>query len=257
MKIWAHRGASGHAPENTLPAFQKAVELGADGVELDIQLTRDGGIVVMHDETVDRTTDGTGWVKDLTLEEIRKLDASHQNLLRSGKVIAQAKEFEEYSEIKVPTLNEVLELLRPTTLTINIELKTGILFYPGIVDKVLALTKELQMEDRVVYSSFNHFTIREILEKNPDARTGLLYADGPVDMPAYAGRLGVWAIHPALYNLQVPGLVEACRERGLAINAWTADRPEYVAACAAADVDTVITGFPDMARKVIRRSNSA
>ena len=79
--VWAHRGASGYAPENTLAAFQEAIDMGADGIELDVQLTKDGQIVVIHDETVDRTTDGKGWVKDLTFDEIRALDASYQNLM--------------------------------------------------------------------------------------------------------------------------------------------------------------------------------
>lgn len=80
--VWAHRGASGYAPENTLAAFQEAVDMGADGVELDIQLTKDGEMVVIHDETVDRTTNGKGWVKDYTFEDLRKLDATYQNLLQ-------------------------------------------------------------------------------------------------------------------------------------------------------------------------------
>ena len=111
--VWAHRGASGIMPENTLPAFEKAVELGADGVELDIQMTADGEIVVIHDEMVDRTSDGKGWVKDYTLEDLRKLDVSYGH--------------KELGHVCIPTMREVFELLKPTDLTINIELKTGIL----------------------------------------------------------------------------------------------------------------------------------
>ncbi|MDD6352219.1 MAG: glycerophosphodiester phosphodiesterase [Lachnospiraceae bacterium] len=254
IKVWAHRGASGYAPENTLASFQKAADLGADGVELDVQLTKDGEIVVIHDETVDRTTDGSGWVKDFTFEELRKLNASYQNLLQGGEVVKKAKKFEEYESIQIPTMKEVFDLLKPTGLTINIELKTGIVFYPGLEEKILKLTEECGMEDRVIYSSFNHYTIEKIHSLKPEAEVGFLYSDGTIDMPAYGKTHGVNALHPALYNLQFPGYMEACRKAGLAVNVWTVNKPEYVAMCVKAGVDAVITNYPDMAMEVIRKA---
>ena len=167
--VWAHRGASGIMPENTLPAFAKAVELGADGVELDIQMSADGEIVVIHDEMVDRTSDGKGWVKDFTLEQLRQLDVSYGH--------------KELGHVCIPTMREVFELLKPTELTINIELKTGILDYPGMEEKILILTREYGFEDRVIYSSFNHYSILKIQKLDPSAKTAFLYADGPIDMP--------------------------------------------------------------------------
>ena len=134
--VWAHRGASGYAPENTLKAFQKAVEMGADGVELDVQLTKDGELVVIHDETVDRTSDGSGWVKDFTYARI-----SRCNYNRTHK--------EGYERAMIPTLEEVYELLKPTGLTINVELKTGVVFYPEIEERVLDLTARMGLEERV------------------------------------------------------------------------------------------------------------
>ena len=104
--IWGHRGASGHAPENTLPAFKMAADMGADGVELDIQMTSDGVIVVCHDETIDRTSSGAGWLKDFTFDELRRLDFSNGNSAYEGT--------------KIPSMEEVLDLLDPTGLTINI-----------------------------------------------------------------------------------------------------------------------------------------
>lgn len=249
--VWAHRGASGAAPENTLAAFQKAADLGADGVELDIQLTKDGEIVVIHDEIVDRTTNGKGWVKDYTFEDLRKLDASYQNIQQDGAVIRQARKFEEYHDLQIPTMREVFELLKPTGLTINIELKTGIIFYPGLEEKILKLTKEMGMEDRVIYSSFNHSTIAKIHELNPEAKTGFLYADGTIDMPEYGKAHGVTALHPALYNVQYPQFMEKCKAAGLKVNVWTINRPEYVEMAKAAHVDAVITNYPDMAREVL------
>ena len=133
--VYAHRGASAYAPENTLLSFQKAVDMNADGVELDIQLTKDGEIVVIHDEWLDRTSNGTGWVKDYTLEELKELEFN-QN-------------FPELGHASIPTMQEVLDLLKPTKLRIDIELKTGIVFYEGLEEKILKLVKDYDMESRV------------------------------------------------------------------------------------------------------------
>ena len=152
-KVWAHRGASGYAPENTLDAFRKAVEMGADGIELDVQMTKDGELVVIHDETIDRVSNGKGWVKDYTYEELKKFNFNKTHL--------------EYTKEEIPTLEQVYLLIKPTNLTINVEIKTGIVFYPGIEERVLELTERLGMKERVIYSSFNHYTIRKIKELDP------------------------------------------------------------------------------------------
>ena len=232
--IWGHRGASGHAPENTLPAFRMAADMGADGVELDVQATKDGVLVVCHDETVDRTSNGAGWVKDFTFEEIRKLDFSGGNAAYEG--------------LKIPSMEEVLDLLAPTGLTINIELKTGIVFYDRIEEKILQLVRNKNWEDRVIYSSFNHYSVRRIKELDPAAKTGLLYADGPIDMPGYGKRIGADALHPALYNLQYPDLLEDCRRYGLAVNVWTVNSAQELLLCRDLGVNAVITNYPEKAR---------
>ena len=235
--VWAHRGASGYAPENTLAAFQKAVDLGADGVELDIQLTKDDQIVVIHDETIDRTSDGKGWVKDYTLEELRAFNYNRTK--------------PEYKHADIPTMREVFELLKPTGLFINIEIKTGVVFYEKIEEKILALTKEMGMEDRVCYSSFNHYTVTRIHEFKPDAEVGFLYADGPIDMPSYGVKHGVNALHPALYNLQYDGFVKECKEKGLKLNVWTVNERPYMEMCCQYGVDAIITNYPDIAKEVV------
>ena len=235
--VWAHRGASGYEPENTLAAFQKAVDLGADGVELDIQLTKDDQIVVIHDETIDRTSDGKGWVKDYTLEELRAFNYNRTK--------------PEYKHADIPTMREVFELLKPTGLFINIEIKTGVVFYEKIEEKILALTKEMGMEDRVCYSSFNHYTVTRIHELKPDAEVGFLYADGPIDMPSYGVKHGVNALHPALYNLQYDGFVKECKEKGLKLNVWTVNERPYMEMCCQYGVDAIITNYPDIAKEVV------
>ena len=225
--IWGHRGASGHAPENTLPAFQMAADMGADGVELDVQLTRDGVLAVCHDETIDRTSSGAGWLKDFTFDELRSLDFSNGNAAYEG--------------VKIPAMEEVFDLLAPTGLTINIELKTGIVFYENIEEKILELAARKNWEDRVIYSSFNHYTVRRIKELNPAAKVGLLYADGPIDMPGYGHRLEADALHPAFYNLQYPNYMEDCRRYGLDVNVWTVNSAADLMKCREYGVNAVIT----------------
>ena len=117
-KIFAHRGASAYAPENTLAAFDLTQRLGADGIELDVQLTKDGEVVVIHDETIDRTGTGKGNVRDHTLAELKKLSFHNR--------------MEQYRGEQIPTLREVLDLVKNGDMEVNIELKTGIFWYPGI-----------------------------------------------------------------------------------------------------------------------------
>ena len=236
-KIFAHRGASGYAPENTLEAFALAITQGADGIELDVQLTKDGIPVVIHDETIDRVTEKKGWVKDYTLEELRAFNYNRTK--------------PEYKHADIPTMREVFELLKPTGLFINIEIKTGVVFYEKIEEKILALTKEMGMEDRVCYSSFNHYTVTRIHELKPDAEVGFLYADGPIDMPSYGVKHGVNALHPALYNLQYDGFVKECKEKGLKLNVWTVNERPYMEMCCQYGVDAIITNYPDIAKEVV------
>lgn len=235
--IWAHRGASGYLPENTLPAFRKAAELGADGVELDIQMTKDGEIVVCHDETINRTSNGKGWIKDYNLAALKLFDFS--------KVQKGAEPCE------IPTLREVFELLKPTGLTINIELKTGVVFYEGIEEKTIALVKEYGMEDRVIYSSFNHASVVKIKQIDPAAKTAFLYADGLLDPCEYALKHRMNALHPALYNLQYPGFVQSAEEAGIDVNVWTVNTEEHAKMCAMAGVNAIITNYPDLVRKAV------
>ncbi|MCR5416549.1 MAG: glycerophosphodiester phosphodiesterase [Pseudobutyrivibrio sp.] len=236
--VWAHRGASGYLPENTLEAFQKAVDMGADGIELDIHKTKDGQLVVIHDEKIDRTSDGTGYVKDYTLEELRRYNYN-------------ATMPDSCSHANIPTMREVFELIKPTKLSINIEIKTGIVFYEGIEEDIVALTKEYDMEDRVIYSSFNHYSIMKIKEIDPEAKTGFLYMDGTLDMPEYGQKHGVNALHPALYNVQYPNYVEDCHNRGLAINTWTVNSKKYMKMACDMGLDGIITNYPDVALEIV------
>ena len=209
-KIFAHRGASGYAPENTLPAFAMAEKQGADGIELDVQLTKDGELVVIHDEKIDRTSTGKGFVRDYTLPELRKMSfCNHMEL---------------YSGVKIPTLEEVLDLVKPGNMTVNIELKTGIFWYPGIEEKTLQVVKDAKMEERVIYSSFNHYSVQKIRSLDNKAETAYLYSDVILDVEKYAADTGADGLHPAVYHLYMSDFLERYKESGIKVRVWTVNK---------------------------------
>lgn len=235
-KIWGHRGASGYAPENTLEAFRIATEMKADGVELDVQLTKDGELVVIHDETIDRLSNESGWIKDYTLKELKAFNFNRTH--------------PEFKFAAIPTLEEVFACLKDTGLFINIELKTGVIFYEEIEEKTLKLANKMKMQDRILYSSFNHYSILKIKKLNPDARVGLLYTDGFIDIPEYARKMGVNTLHPPFNNLKYPGLIESCKKNGLQIIVWNV-RDDNIRFCCEASVDAIITNYPDRTRIIV------
>lgn len=184
MKIWAHRGCSQHYPENTLLAFEKAVQIkGLTGIELDIQLTKDGHIVVCHDEKVDRTTDGTGELRSFTLNELKKLRIDAGN----GK----------YE--KIPTIDEVLDLLEDklrTGLKLNIELKNSVIPYEGMEEKIIELVHRRGIQNSIVYSSFSALSIERIRNMDSDAETGILDVKVSDCLYKLKGGCGANALHP-------------------------------------------------------------
>ena len=205
-KNFAHRGFSGKYPENTMLAFEKAIEAGADGIENDVHLTRDGEVVVIHDERVDRTTDGTGFVKDFTYEELMKLDASYT--------------FKEYGVQHIPTLREYMELVKDKDIITNIELKTGVFEYPGIEKNVYDMIMEYGLKDRMIISSFNHYSILRMKALDPTIKCGLLEESWLINAGAYVASTGVECYHP-MYKNMTPEVVAEIKSRGLEINTWT------------------------------------
>ncbi len=235
-KVFAHRGASQYAPENTLEAFRLAMEQGAEGIELDVHLSADGELVVIHDETLERTTNGTGLVKDHTLAQLQALRADNH--------------MEGFEAAHIPTLRQVLELVRPGDMQVNIELKTGILWYEGIEEKTLELVKELGMQDRVVYSSFNHYSIEEVRRLDPTAETAYLFSDVIFEVEKYAARRGVKGLHPALWHVKMADFLTDYLQSGLAVRVWTVNRPEDMRLLMERGVDAVITNDPALALQV-------
>lgn len=189
MNIWAHRGLSGLYPENTLTSFEKALEYDITGIELDVQLTKDGRLVVIHDERVDETTDGTGFVKDFTLDEIRKLN------IKSPSGVE-----------RIPTLEEVISLVKPyfsEGVMINIELKNSEERYPGMEEKVIETVRSLGAENNVVYSSFLFESVNLMKKLDPECEAGYLGFDlGELEREAVKN--GNPVIHPYVHSVFSP-----------------------------------------------------
>ena len=238
MQIWGHRGAYDNAPENTLTGFQMAVDMGANGVELDIQLTRDGEVVVIHDETVDRTSNGHGYVKDFTLSELKKLNVNKRGITPP-------------MFMEIPTLSEVLELLKPTMLRINIELKTGIVYYDEIEAKALKNVEKYGIIQRIIWSSFNHYSVQKIKQLEPGAETALLCSGGILVTGEQCERTGASALHPNIKQLNYPGLVEECHKRGIKVRTWTVNEPEDFKLAKEQKVDGICTNRIDKAKDMI------
>lgn len=234
----AHRGVSSLAPENTMASFRKAVEVGADGLEFDVQLSKDGIVVVIHDEKLDRTTSGSGLVKDYTLDELHNLDA--------GSWFGG-----DYTGELIPTLDELLDEFAGTNLVFNIELKSGIVLYPGLEEKVIKAVTARKLEAQVVISSFNHYSLVTCRELNSDLRTGMLYVAGLYEPWNYARQLGCYSVHPLFYHLQHPELVMGFREHNLPIYAWTVNETAYMELMVAGGIDAIITDRPQDLKKIL------
>lgn len=236
-KVFAHRGFSEIAPENTLSAFEKAMEAKADGVELDVHLSRDGQVIVMHDEKVDRTTDGTGWIKDLSLTELKQLDG--------GSWFHPSFENE-----PVPTLGEVLEVLAGFPVVINIELKNAMILYPGLEERVISEIKRFGVKDRVILSSFRQESLSAVKKACPRIQTGALYVCEMVDPWVYAKHLGVDAVHP--HHLAVTAeMIDGCHRHGIKVHPYTVNEEKEMRRLIRAGADAVITDNPDRMRKLL------
>lgn len=232
-KIIAHRGASGYAPENTIPSFEKALEMGAEGIELDVHMTRDGELVVIHDHTIDRTSDGSGMIKDFSLDEVRKFDF--------GSWFSS-----DFKGVTIPTLKEVFNLLEGWEGLFNIEIKSGPIFYPGIEEKLVAMVKEQKFKGRVIFSSFNHYSLLDIKKADSSMEIGLLYMAGLVSPWDYAKSLGAEALHPLFYNI-IPEIIMGCRKNKIELNPFTVDGEKEIEMILRAGVDGIITNYPDRA----------
>lgn len=246
IAVHAHRGASAYAPENTLPAFRLAIEMGADGFENDIHLTADGVFVVCHDASIIRTSDGTGQIHEMTMEALREYDF--------GRWFS-----EEFAGTRISSLDEMLAVTHGMDI-LNIELK-GPLPKEWELDKALAILyaslERYRCVERTIVSTFEHAWGRRLKELYPQLKMGLLYGDSltPEETLTRAENYLADAIHPAL-DVLTPAIREACRARGILVNAWTVDAPEAIQKAMDLDVDGIITNVPDRVLAALGRGQA-
>lgn len=231
----AHRGASGYAPENTMAAFRKAVKMKADYIELDVQATKDGKLVVIHDTTVDRTTDGTGKVGSFTWDELRQLDA--------GSFFGP-----EFAGERIPSFEEVLDEFRGKT-GILIELKSPEL-YPGIEEKVADALAERNMDkpanEKIIVQSFNFDSMKTFHKLLPKVPIGVLTSNKEDLTDEKLAEFAAYSdyVNPT-QKLVTEDLVDRIHDLGMQISVWTVRKPEEVEPLLKAGVDDIITDYPD------------
>jgi glycerophosphoryl diester phosphodiesterase len=229
MLVIAHRGASGHAPENTLAAFRKAVALGASFMETDLQLSRDSHFVAIHDDTVNRTTNGQGAVHDLTLADLRRLDA--------GSWFGS-----EYAGERIPTIEEILEFAKKNDVVFYLELKPAGSW--GGEHALIGALRESGEIQRTVVISFDAAILEAVRKIEPTLMTGLLY-DGQLDMPIEKA-LEVGARQLVVRgDLVTPWMLSDARKKDLQVVCWTVNHPAHMRLLMAAGVDGIMSDYPD------------
>ncbi|MGG3194926.1 glycerophosphodiester phosphodiesterase [Priestia aryabhattai] len=231
----AHRGASAYAPENTIAAFDKAVEMKADYIEIDVQRSKDGKLVVIHDTTVDRTTDGSGKVGNLTFKELRNLDAG-------------SWKGEQFTGAQIPTFDEILDRYHGK-IGILIELKSPEL-YPGIEENVVGKLKERNLDkpqnEKIIVQSFNHNSMKKMNELLPKVPIGVLTSSSADTTEQALQEFSTYAdyFNPS-YGIVTPDLVNQVHSLGMKIGSWTVRSQEAADFLLDVGIDAIITDYPD------------
>jgi glycerophosphoryl diester phosphodiesterase len=220
-----------------MKAFIEAERAGTDGLELDVQMSKDGQLVVIHDEKLDRTTGEKGYVRDLSSTELKKLDARYK-----FKQTLVKKE-------PIPLLRDVLEWLPGTSLKCNIELKNGIFPYYGMEDKVIALIRELKLENRIILSSFNHYSIVHVNRYAPDIETAPILAEG-IFMPwVYARSILASGFHPH-YRYAHDEIIKTSCDHNIAVRPYTVNKESEIQRLIKANCSAIITDDPAKAKRI-------
>jgi glycerophosphoryl diester phosphodiesterase len=234
MKVVAHRGYSGLYPENTMLAFQKAAEASTDEIELDVHLTKDGTVVVIHDESVDRVTGRKGLVRDYTFEELRQLDAS---VLYGGI----------FGFNPIPSLDEYFSWVRNTGITTNIELKNSVFYYKDLEEKTITLIKKHKLEERIIFSSFNPASLLVCKKLIPSIPCGFL-SSGIGNAGYFVRSNGLEFYHPKIDSLDGE-VVNECRANGIELNVWTVNDMAGLLRLEKWGCRGIISNFPDVCRR--------
>jgi len=232
MIVIGHRGFPASYPENTIPSFQAAVKAGADGVELDVHMSKDGELIVMHDYTVDRTTDGHGRISSMTLEEIRRLDAGVKRGVKG---------------IGVPTLEEVFEAVGDVLYVV--EIKRGSYLYPGIEEKVISRIRAHRVRAQVV--SFDYDALKVVRSLDPSLETGVIFVGRAPYMVSVGKEVRATWLRGASDLLQ-EGDGDAVHAQGFKLDAWAPSTPQDLASAMRIGADSLTTNSPELALKVLR-----
>ncbi len=238
LRVFGHRGARGYAPENTTESFSMAVEMGVDGVELDVHLSKDGELVVIHDDTVDRTTDGHGAVRDFTVEQLKKLDAG-------------VKFGHKWKGARIPTLGEVFDELGRANY--RIELKHSSKAYPGVEEKLVSCVRDLKLVRHVEITSFDYDALETVRRLDGSFRTGMIMHGKVRWFTPIAKKLGCAWMH-ASHDLIGEDDVSAAHAKGFKLGMWTVNDEESAERAIRLGVDGVTSDFPDVAMRAARLS---
>ena len=249
VKVISHRGANRYAPQNTIEAFKKAIELKADGFETDVHLTKDGELVICHNYTIDETSDGKGNVSDMTLSQLEKFDFGSYFSPR-------------YKGAKIPTVRELLALVKESDLeTLNIEIKSPLNGETVIVDETIKLVKEFDLLDKLIISSFDPKLLTRAKEIDEKCKTGYLYSFTKKityenkmikKYVEYAKSIGADALHPQFLFVDKE-YVERAHAAGLMVNPWTVNSPAVIEKMIKYGCDNIITDYPDVTRGLIEK----
>lgn len=245
INVIAHRGANKTAPQNTIPAFKKAIEMNADGFENDVHLTKDGVPVVCHNYDIDHTSNGTGLIADMTYEELLQFDF--------GSYFS-----EDFKDTKIPTLDEFYKLCADLKV-VNVEIKSLGDKNEEIVVKTIESAKKYNLKDKLIISSFDPDVLVKVKEVDADVKTGILYdPNSPTaeeicdDFVAYAKKIKADALHPYV-ALVSEDYIEEAHEAGLIVNPWTVNKDFQIENLCAWGCDGVITDVPDLARSIAEK----
>ncbi|MDM7994896.1 MAG: glycerophosphodiester phosphodiesterase family protein [Acidobacteriota bacterium] len=247
--VVGHRGASGHAPETTLAAYRIAIQMGVDAVEADVHRLRDGTLVAIHDANLQRTTNGSGWIADMTLAELKALDAGSWFNKRYPR-----KARPEFAGQQVPTLQEIIDLVKNSSADLFIEIKDPERYAPDFESSLLSLVQTNRMEERTRFLSFSAQALRRIKDLRPSIPTVFLISRRRKDLVETAIDIRADELGIRFGCLQ-PSMVEKARSKGIRVSVWTVDAEKDMRRMLKMGVDRIITNYPDRLLRLLGRYN--
>jgi glycerophosphoryl diester phosphodiesterase len=234
--IYAHRGTRGCSPENTMSAFRQVLNTKADGIELDVQLTKDGQVVICHDHDIDRTSNGSGWIKDFTLAELKTFDFG-------------AWYDPKFAGERIPTFTEFFTWFVTTPLILNVEIKNCPVIYDGIENKIVDIIKGIAPNDfdiynRIIISSFYHPSLVKIKEIDDKLKTGVLFGSRPVDVYSFIRQTNADYLHPD-WSCVDKRWVEEVHAQGIGVNSYTVNKQEEFDFISRTGIDGIFSDYPE------------